>query len=241
MKILDLFRKHDRVLTVVGALIAAITFLVKDNLLENAKERSDALAKAEIIMLLTTSLDGTNQMVLSIARATDFLKARIDPAGSPDVTRGTPRIEDKNEAFQARYNAKKYALEQVKRLSSDLPDSERYKSEIETERGLLNELATQEAPAFTSLITIYQHLPNAEKRPDKWDKTVNCKFDPLFSQMESIEKKSNAIVANIISETEEAKKDADQSYQRFRIASFVLIGFAGTLALIGKLAGTDKC
>jgi hypothetical protein len=240
MKILEFFRKHDRVLTVVGALIAATTFLVKDNLLENAKDRSDALAKAQTIALLTTDLDENNQMVLSIARTTEFLKARIDPAGSSDFTRGTPRVEEKNEAFQAIYSAKKNALEQVEKLSSDLPDSERYASEIETERGCLDELATKEAPALTSLIDVYQHLPNAEKRPDKWDKTVDSKFETFFSQMASIGKKSDAIVADIISETEKAKKKADQSYQHFKMVSFFLIGVAGTLALIGKLAGTGK-
>jgi len=238
--ILEFFRKHDRALTVVGALIAAITFLVKDNLLENAKDRSDALAKAEIIMLVTTNLDETNQMVLSIGRATDHLNARIDPAGSTDFTRGTPRIAEKNEAFLAGFYATNNVLGRVKRLSSDLPDSSLYASEIETDRGRLSELETQEASALTSLVSIYLSLPNAEKQPEKWDKTVNSKLDPLIGEVNSIETKSNATVANIISETERAKKDADQSYQLFKIVSFVLIGVAGTLALIGKLAGTDK-
>jgi hypothetical protein len=238
--ILELFRKHDRALTVVGALIGAITFLVKDNLLENAKDRSDALAKAEIIMSLTTNLDETNQMVRSIGRATDHLDARIDPAGSTDFTIRTPRIAEKNEAFLAGFYATNNALERVKRLSSDLPDSKQYASEIETERGRLKELETKEAPALTSLAAIYMHLPNAEKRSEIWDKTVNIKLDPLISEVNSIEAKSNAIVAHIISDTEKAKEDADHSYQCFKVVSFVLIGVAGTLALLGKLAGTDK-
>lgn len=240
MTILEVFRKHDRALTVVAALIAAITFLVKDNLLENAKGRSDALAKAEIIQLLTTNLDGTNQMVLSIGRATDHLNAKIDPAGSTDFTRGTPRIAEKNEAFLACFYATNNALKRVKRLSADLPDSNLYASEIEKERGRLSELEIQEASALTSLVSLYQHLPNEEKRPEKWGTTVNNKLEPLISEVNSIETKSNATVDTIISNEEKVKKDADQSYSCFKIASFVLIVVAGALALIGKLAGTDK-
>jgi len=149
--ILKFFRRHDRALTVVGALIAAITFMVKDNLLENAKARSDALAEAEIIMLLNSKLDQTNQMVSSIGRTTDDLSSKIDPAGSTDVTREAPRIAGKREAFFGCFNAARHALERGKRLSSDLPDSNRYASEIEEEEEELNKLDTQEEPALASL------------------------------------------------------------------------------------------
>lgn len=240
MTILEFFRKHDRALTVVGALIAAITFLVKDNLLENAKARSDALANSEIIMLLTTNLDETNQMVSSIGRATDHLNARIDPTGSSDFTKGAPRIAEKNEEFYAAFYATRNALDRAKRLSSDLPDSNRYASEMDTEQGQLHKSELHEAPALTSLAASYTQLPNVEKRPEVWEKTVDNKLDPFISEVNSIEGKSNATVADITSEAEKAKKDADQSYQCFKIASFVLIGIAGALALIGKLAGTDK-
>lgn len=239
MRILEVFRKHDRVLTVVGALIAAITFLVQDNLLENAKDRSDALAKAEVILLLTTSLDETKQMVNTIGRATDHLNARIDRTGSKDFSKGTPLIEEKNEDFLAGFYATKNALERARRLSSDLPDSEHYAGKIDTEQGLLKGLATQEATALTYLVINYSHLPNAEKRPEKWRNTVNGKLDPFLVQVMSVETQSNATVASIISGTEKAKKDADRSYQIFKIVSLVLIGVAGALALIGKLAGTD--
>lgn len=239
MTILGFFRKHDRAMTVIGALIAAITFLVKDNLLENAKDRSDALAKAQLIMFISTNLDETNQMVRSIGRETDHLSARMDPAESSDSTRGAPRIAEENEFFQAGSDATRNALQRVKRLSADLPDSKSYTSEIETEEGMRAELVSQEASSMTSLATTYLKLPATEKLPEKWDKTVDSKFDPLISQVASIETKSNATAAKIISEAEKAKADADQADHRFTTASVFLIAVAGSLSLIGKLAGNN--
>jgi hypothetical protein len=231
-RLVNFFRRHDRILTLVGALIVFSTFMVKEGIREHLKDLIDALDAAQAIFVME--------------RATQDLARDLETVslGVREIQEAT-LLPDLAKTYKQRAHLRAFT-EMASKLEGALDTQNRMLGEFDAIDRLLQRLPTSNEMSANL----------AELRRQRATSELSIKLDRMVALNGSLDKQM-LIVGQV--ELDTAKLEAgtgglaaaifdsaiirrDQLERRYRIAtngSYILYCIGWAVALAGKVSGID--
>ncbi len=211
-------RSHDKILTVVGALIVFMTFLVREGLREMYKESSASLETGINAYEIQCQLGDMAQVLASVQAQTDISWRRLYGVDTSNINRAS--LTDRINADKVRLASMMRRLGSLAHALVEAP----YEERIPIGKQLGNLL--EQVEAQNALIS---RVSPDEKASDKLD-AIETKTKELQEKSETLSDKAISLGLQYSTSFSEARDVADEF-------SYILYALGWGLTLIGKLFG----
>lgn len=212
-------RRHDKILTVIGALIVFLTFLVREGFREMWKEWSVSLEAGVDSYEVETQLGNMARMLATVEAQTDASWRRLYGLDTSNINRAS--LVDRINADKVRLASLMYRLGSLAHAVVDAPDEERIP------------IAKQVGPLIEQVDaqnTLISKLSPDEKAPDKLN-AIEAKTNELDHKSLTLGSEAISLGLRYSSSYAEARDVADEF-------SYTLYALGWGLTLIGKLFGS---
>ena len=226
--------RHGSLLTFFGASIVLGTFVVKDSISDDAKEKADELAAKRNQFVLETALAKTRYQSELAAEIAENADSSID-----DTIRFAIHLSELNTRVQ-------YAQEQIawlRNISDEIPAVKKLRTDFDDDERILNdvkdEIATFQKPMIEDFAA--EMSKGARTRPaagsrEEWDADTQGNWGIISLHAQNLETivwfDASIQVANAI---DSAAEDAANSYHHWKVMAFGLYGLGWTIGLLGRL------
>ena len=217
-KLRGFFRRHNKVLTIKGAIIVFLTFSVKEELRDKAREWGESLRTGEESYFMQRQLAAMTVELSQIHMQTGVAAKRLLGVSPADLSQGT--FNDRITLDAAQLEALVMRERSLLFSMKELPDKERRPDAKAV--GELVDTAADEAQKLTNI----HGGPGIEDSPDL--KAVEAK-------MAGLQKDANDLGSKVILEVTEQRIAFDEEYESLDALSYVLYVVGWGLALVGKL------
>jgi hypothetical protein len=215
-------RRHNQLLTLAGALIVFVTFLVKEGKRESLKDLGDSVDASQSAFMIRNDSISTPLQLATIEEEINYILL-ASPRGS--MTEGSrffmlrrPWALGEGEAVLSRISR---SLDNARRLSEKLPQR--------------SELIEKRIHSLNNVIAEYQPDPSPKKIGVRlYSRQAN--FDPLWGLAEQVDALGN----EILDDAEEVRVSTERSYAIYTWVSYGLYVLGWGLGLIGRLYGLTE-
>jgi hypothetical protein len=226
-------RRHNRILTFIGAFIVFATFVVKDGIREHLKDLTDSVAAAESVFLIRDENIETSRTLGNIQRQIAAITQTADNsplyAAALDV-----------EIVKLYMSNTEYFLDNIYRLISKLPDQ---KTPITFKNSWLSGTQRKNPWEFwrdlqNQLTQLKQSDSNVRQlmRPDHVGEEKAARAaDKLFGDSVVLWIDTRAFGWLVLEEAVKMREKSEHSYEFFTNVTYVLYVFGWGLALSGRL------
>ena len=238
-------RKHQRLISFIGASIVFATFIVREVVREHLKDLADSLDQAENLFAIRGQLYSTNQRLRQIAHQQDLTEMDKLPKRTPAFVRHKAGIDDLVERDISEVDDLESNQDNLKRLLRKFP-SDTYLQTLKDHSEELAQLKTERDQMETAMT----ECDNANT-PDKhcsWDfmYDMDRKSDELDDKLFWMGVELKDLSTPILADAERALARRESWYGYANIASVILftlgwgLGLAGNLYQIKGLAAGEE-
>jgi hypothetical protein len=213
----DFIRRHNKVMTIAGAIIVVLTFTVKEELRDKAREWSETSRLGVASYFLEQQLAPITAQLSEIRLQTGISARRSLGVSPADISQSTysDRINVDAALLQALVMRGAAILFSMK----ELPDKERRPDAIAA--GGLVDSADDELKKLANI-----HGGPGEAPPE---------LKAVEEKTKELEKDADEIGHRVVSEVQEHEISMEESYQSLDALGYILYVVGWGLALIGKL------
>jgi hypothetical protein len=231
--------RHEKIITLLGALILFFTFIVKDNKREAHKELVARIADAQTVY-------GSRNEMVSVMQTLQALSIRVADIVQQTKTSGSSNAEQETASFlpaladlQQEKEICSVRLDMLGELASKLPGGEAFKKRINDANALIEKLDTQLEASEDNI----KELVNNSPSPERLKSAVGGLRYDLENEISQthhlmfIAAKLRLDLFQIADTTKQKSEHRLKWYSGFSIALYI-IGWA--LALVAKLFGAKS-
>jgi ABC-type Na+ efflux pump permease subunit len=229
-------RKRDRLLTVIGAIIVFVMFMVREGAREHLKEVADTVAAAESSYALSETIESAVDADVNL-EFKEAAKAVIQETNNPAVLfnrrAAYARIMAKTLPLAPRYLIRlQYSLKELADVADVLKDADGLKSHVREESRLLKVLEDDYDKLPRMTVEEMHDSKNEEKATEAIQgfitmsgtfMTFTLNLDPLHH--------------DVLAEAERQKQQAETWFKWCTWGSYVLYSIGWALGLVGKIFG----
>ena len=233
MWIESLFRKHRRLLSIVGAGIVLGTFVFKDAAREKAKDLAEAVNSAQRDFLLRDDMRMLSTEIENAQREVIAVRMKLEPHGpEPKIIGGQPSLN----------------MDWAMNLTGEM--QERIVVDLNNTSGLLKAMPKDPADS-ERLQRLYERLEalrhdheEAQVLLKQFHGTDKQMFDRLYSLLKKLDPDArelstdtNKFAGEILRKAGQTAEASERRYQRFAMISYGLYFLGWLLGFWGKLLG----
>lgn len=235
----SLFRKHNRLLTFVGALVVFITFIVKEGLQEHLKSVNDSLTFGNNIFTLKQDNARTrteiNTLQLAIKNIREFQNSNkpYDP-----YTSALAVILENNVAGQTLRRVLD-SLSTIRQMADLVPDASNLRKQSVELGALCSQLLAREAELGQTALNMTAYFienRNKEKLPGDVQLAA-MNVGTLSLQAVALEQKADDLATRVLAASKAYLERTETAYSRYSYLSYVLYTLGWGLGLAGRLYG----
>jgi hypothetical protein len=227
-----------RVLPLVAAGLALITFVVKDAVREDLRDVVDAVSRADDLSLVRMDLAQSQTLLSNLRLELNSMEVSQAKLGPP----GFQRVDDRERAFHEQMEVRESLVDSSKRLISALPRevAEQFDPQIPPIRDRLT-VGWSTWKTLHDRLTSSEHVGNQPSSPPTpaeakgvidADQALEQVFSLAFSETQTLMKSA-------IKSADEVKEAEQRAYNKWTYVSWVLFGLAWVLGVIGRFTGAD--
>jgi hypothetical protein len=241
-------QRYGRSVSLAGALIVFLTFVVKDGLRERLKDSKDSLDNVTLAELIQKNhldeLAMTRSVNVNVDSLKNFFAAAYFEHRSTEATH-TAEYSDLIEEVTKENDGLVYVhldLERAEQLSRKLDSGGRFNSEIDNAQKEWTILTSNEKDIQKYLDSVIPDDPLTTKV----NKKIRHEFDNQMITAELTSYRSSALAQRVeqlsremASAAETSSERLETQYQRYTMASYCLYALGWSLALFGRLFGIE--
>lgn len=219
--------RRGRLLTLLGALIVFLTFVVKDAIREQVKDTVDALQAADY-QFVSTSENALNlSFATEILRTANAIFHRLTAAPSDS-------LEDSLEDIQPNILQDIATLENLKRLIEKLPGEE------SSLRNSLQELEGRRRALVAGSDNLEKQAKSNKHPTEDEDDSMHDQLDSIGTESEDLLSDIGKLNGQALDRLTEIRRSEEQKYHRYTLMSYLLYAIGWSLALFGRLYRVDS-
>ena len=231
--------RQKQLLTVIGALIVFLTFIVNEVLRERLRDVATSITSAQNLLAIHDDIRGTRHQLQSI------LVMLNSKHPQSEKTRVASYYLFMSEKFGFLNDAVRNGSTNLDRLSPlirAIPDNGRIEVEV---KSLKQEGQTLSKKVNEIWANIYPPPPASDPgfvitRSLTELEEFNKHLDECFEPIGNWTIKANRMVGEILTKAEQTRDQAERNYKIYTRASYFLYTLGWILALIGKLGSVDE-
>jgi hypothetical protein len=230
-------KRRDRLLTVVGAIIVFVTFIIREGAREHLKEVADLLGGAQSTYTLldniayATTNDMSSESFGFITTLNDMLPT-LQHANWDEIEIAMRQLLFKSQSIFPRFlSISDFRLQQLSSLTEVLKNGQTLELRVSKQLKRVEELQTD-----------FAKMPRLTPTDiaDQKNKKAAATMEQFIAAMPTLEEFLNELVPlqnDVVSEARKEKEGAERWYTRCTWASYFLYTLGWGLGLIGKVYG----
>jgi hypothetical protein len=232
-------QRHKVSLVFLGAILAFVTFVIKDNLRDHLRETTDAVENARRVFLVGRGIDGVSS---SVADVSTFLRSKLSnfPSSKPDQAdpwKWIPPRDERAEALLLQINNDVTYAQQGLLLCEEVPGSENDKKQI-TERIRDFKTAADQLQQWTKKVV----APDSSTATRLSEIEKEAQINLLSSAVETALNQSDELRQNLdtlLEKAEHRQRQATRRYKAFSYCSNFLFIISLVVSTCGAIAGVE--
>jgi hypothetical protein len=230
-------KRRDRLLTVVGAIIVFVTFIIREGAREHLKEVADLLGAAQTTYTLLDNIAfaTTNDMsaeAFGFMTTLNGMLPTLQHANWDEIEIAIRQLLFKSQSIFPRFlSISDFRLQQLSSVTEVLKNGDAMKLRISMQWKRVEELQTD----FAKM----PHLTSSDIADPK-NKKVTAALEQFIAAMPTCEEFLRELLPlqnDVVSEARKEKEGAERWYTRCTWASYFLYTLGWGLGLIGKVYG----
>jgi hypothetical protein len=247
-KLKTFLHRHNQLLTVIGALIVFVTYVVNDVHRERLKEMASSIAGAQSFLAIRADLRLIKEDV-------EFLKQSESARNAPKIETAKTQAESyvtemmmlKFRPLDAILANANVSLDRASQLVRAMPQDGELDAQLQSLKAEGKALSQKHNATLTNAMLRYRghfRVEHGTRIPDPLPplnelKELDRQLDEYQKPIIAWANKSLEFASDVVTKAEQTREQAERNYKIYTRAGYFLYTLGWSLALVGKLGGVE--
>jgi hypothetical protein len=222
------FRDHDRLITIVGAIVIFVTFLIKEWYGDNLKDLKQSIDSGQAIFVLQNENRTVQQRLSWLWITTSNTYTNVLTPIRPDPSKITLQAEESQSQF---------TLDSINRMKDQFDATERLLKNVPHEQSKDDQLKALQQRYNTASSNFHEFKMSGSSTPQAELEQGFRAILVIEREVLFIEDDLDKFSTDFFKDSHKVQEEKERDFDRAQYASIVLYAMGWSLALLGKLFG----